>query len=634
MKAFVIVGLALLLALAIRFCNRHDMKAQINFADRLYQASMLTAAGRDELLRRMQQNELKLTRTDPFTGMRQEIFGTNRASILNFCAEAFQTEMMYRMPTLESSDLFIAGEAADSKQQQAVQQKFTDELQQYAGDTAAMLRHRYEQLPARCRIEDAIPAEDSLPTGGWTIYPPLGGPLTSTGLHHWISERRSVWGKTRTRTAHDLLAVGLLDQATYDELQKQLHTSPNLTEFMVCAAAATVMQRRETSAQDQAQQQQWLRKLEQTHQLSATQRQRLARETPLSQVTSLFEAVGYCERGCIIGLHQLPRQPQALYPVLFQRVQMLLPDFRYSGLSVTTHEQVERPTLTRQDVTIRFEANGRTYRNTFWQAYFRDGAALDTTEGAQVASEFHRSINQWLADQQSPLRLYQAHTPDARSVYGSERLGLLALTEGQRQLWGTNGSLLSQESHDNRFSSSGIEHLLATYQQLGLFAHLSAAEIAAGRRKALAGQKTSLAEILTAFPRMLYVSDGETAIPPTPYAALTRELAALSRGGFVPTQVLDEFGLTYPSTPTVLFGFTLGRKAYRARLQVKSDWMDSEATDLINRALREQHGPGEFYACLDGEGLIFLTPRQYTMLHQAQPDLFETPHDGAEELAF
>ncbi|WP_460555723.1 hypothetical protein [Hymenobacter daeguensis] len=629
MKALLILGLALLLALAVRYFGPPAAGPGAAVAERLYAVKLLNAAGRDELLRRMRANELKMERTDPFTDSRQEIPATNRASILSFCADAFQTELGYRLPTpdLEASDLYIAGQALDPEKQTAAQHKLEQELKRFGGDTNAWLRHRYAQQPARTRIEEAIPTEDSLPKEGWTIYPPMSGLGVGPGLHHWISESRSVFGKTRTRTAHDLLAVGLLDKAAYQELQRIMRRG-FLREAEVCQAAAAIMQRRQTYAQDLAQQQQWLLKLERAGQLTASQRQRIGAETLPYQVKSLFDVIGYCKQGRIVDLRQLPRQPQALYPALFRQVQALLPDFRYTGLRVLLREQPEGPDIIRQEATIRFQADGRTYENTFWQDFRRrDGTDAKDKTGVQLGEGFHASINRWLADHDSPRRLYLAHMPDARSVYGSERLGLLAMTASQRRLWGDNGYLLSRESHDNRFSSAGIEQLLATYQRLGLFTHLSAAEMAEGRRKALAGQHASCAEVLGCFPRMLYASDGESANPPYPYRALVKELAAMSRGGFAPTRVHDGFGLRYPTSPTVPFGFTLGGRAYQTQLPVNNDWMAPEATTLINRALSEQHAGGTFYDCLDGEGLIFLTPRQYTALHKTQPELFETSHD-------
>lgn len=641
MKALLILGLALLLAVVVRFVGQRTAGSGPVFATRLYRARLLTAAGRDELLRRMRQNELKFEQTDPLTHNIQEHFGTNRASILNFCAEAFQTELNYRefgvaddlLLAASDDDQLIAGSASQpTAEGQAQRKRYQDKLKRLGGDTAALLRWYYDQQPARLKIEQAIPAEDSIPQG-WTIYPPIAGPNGAKGLHHWIDERRSIWGKTRTRTARDLLAVGLLDQAAYQELQKGMERGGFMSEMQVCQAATGIMQRRETYAQDLARQQQWLKQLEQAGQLSAVQRQRLTRESRPYEVRQLFEVVSYCERARIVDLRRLPQAPQLLYPLLFKQVQAVLPDFHYTDLTLTLSIKDNGYDLLDQNITLSFRADGRRYESTFLHDYLhRDGTDPNPDAKPGVSEEFHKSINQWLTDRQSPLRLYQAWTPDANSPHGNELLGLLAMTQPQRKLWGKDYtySIFSTESYDTQFSSANIERLVANYQKLGLFTHLSAADIARGREAALSGAKTSYADVLMSFPNVIYAFDWESANPPYPYAALTRTLAAISRGGFAPTQVQDGFGTDYPKTPMIPFSFQLNQQRYHTQLPVRSDWLAAESVELMQQALREQHAPGQLYSCLDGEGYIYLTAPQYQVLSKTQPELFKTPSDPTE----
>jgi len=574
---------------------------------------------------------------DPLTHNVQEHVGTNRASILNFCAEAFQTEFNNRQfgmvddLLLAEEGQLIAGSAGHpTAKGHARRKRYQDELKRLGGDKTALLRWYYDQQPARLKIEQAIPAEDSMPQG-WTIYPPVGGPYGAKGLHHWIDERRSILGKTRTRTARDLLVVGLLDQAAYQELQKSMNRSRFMNEMQVCQAAAAIMQRRETYAQDLAQQQ-WLRQLEQAGQLSATQRQRLTRESPPYEVKRLFDVVGYCEHARIVDLRRLPRAPQQLYPLLFKQVQAVLPDFHYTDLTLTLSINDNGHDLLDQNITLSFQADGRRYESTFLHNYLhRDGTDPNPGVWLGVSENFHKSINQWLADRNSAVRLYQAWTPDGSSPHGNEWLGLLAMTQAQRKLWGNeySFSIFSTESYDTRFSSADIERLVAYYQKLGLFSHLTAADIARGREAALNGAKSSYAEVLLSFSRVVYAFDWESANPPYPYAALTRELVAISRGGFTPAQVQDGFGTDYPTTPTVPFSFQLNQRHYSVQLPVKSDWLASQSVELMQQALREQHVSGQFYSCLDGEGYIYLTPSQYQALKNTQPELFNTPPDAA-----
>jgi hypothetical protein len=618
-------------------------------AEALFQRQLLNTGGRDELLRRMQRNELQFEQTDPLQQTTQQHFGTNEAAILHFCAEAFQAEFAYRLlpdadecrrAELSLSDLYIAGQAlapADSEataRHQTYLDQQAQELARFGGDTLAWQRWQQEQLPARRKIEAAIAAEDTDPQTGWTIYPPL----SSLKREHWISEQRSVTGKTRTRTADDLLALHLVDETVHQQLRQQLQQGKLHNELQVCQAAARLMQRRITYAQDLAAQATWLDQLVQAGLLAPAQRQQLQRDTQPYELKTPFEVLGYCRHGRVLALQQLPQAPQELYPALFAQAKSLLPDFHYSHLQATLTERPVGPGQWRQEVTISFRADGRQYENTFDQGYRRQHKPAAET---QVASQFHQSINQWLADQHSPRRLYLAHTPDAHSVYGNERLGLLVQTAQQRllwgtkhPLWGTNGCSFSSESHDNRFNSSSIERLLSQWQALGLFAHLSAAERAQGRRAALQGHKTRAADVLLSYPRVIHAFDWESANPPYPYAGHTRALAAIGHGAFTPRAIHDGFGTDFPQTPTVPFSFQLNGRSYHTQLTVQSDWLDSRFVGLINRALHEQKSPGRFYACLDEEGYIFLTPAQHAALLQQQPELFRTPSEESEELAF
>lgn len=634
MKALLILGLALLLAVAVKWTGRRETTPGMAFAEKLYQQGLLNAAGRDELRHRLRAGTLSVWEKHQFGDDVKEQTTNGPPGILAFCDEAFQREFQYR--TFDQDMLYTMAEADTASDQPAdrnrvrIASKYAAALKRLHNDTAALRRWYREQLPARLRLEEAVPAEDSVAQIGWTIYPPLSA-LTPP-LNHWIGEQRSVFGKTRTRTAHDLFAVGLLEKPVYEELQRQLKQGQLRTEAEVCHQAAELVQHRATYARAKAEQLRWLQRLHQAGQLSAGQYQRLAQAYRPYQLYQPFDLLAYCERGRIVDLRRLPRQPAALYPALFAQLSMVLPSFHYTDLRVTTSVEHERPELVAQNVTLSFRANGRRYQDTFLQDFIRqDGTESNPALGAEVGEYFQRSINHWLADQNSTMRLYRAYTPDAQSVYGNERLGLIVMTEAQRKLWGPDSYFLSAESHDNRFNSAHIEQLLTNYQQLGLFSNLSAAALAKGRAAALSGAKTSFAEVLLSFPNVIHPIDWESALVPAPYAHRTQALAAISRGGFTPTHIQDGFAANLPEKAPIPYGFRLSEHTYTTRLKVSSDWLDTDFIELIQRALREQHAPGQFYSCLDGEGYIFLTPAQYTALRATQAELFETSTENPEE---
>jgi len=104
---------------------------------------------------------------------------------------------------------------------------------------------------------------------------------------------------------------------------------------------------------------------------------------------------------------------------------------------------------------------------------------------------------------------------------------------------------------------------------------------------------------------------GKDALPDRPYADFLRELAAISRGSFTPTEIVDEFIDNGPSPFSVKL--TLAGRRFDARLTVQNGWMDPGILDLANRAAVATNQPGRFYA-LEGDGentpIIYLTSAQ------------------------
>ncbi|UOQ99344.1 hypothetical protein MUN81_07550 [Hymenobacter sp. 5317J-9] len=254
MKALLILGLALLLAAGVWWTGKRNATPDAAFAEKLYQKGVLNATGRDELLRRIRAGTLKVTETDLANDQVTEVAGSGPAAILAFCGEAFEMEFQYRTSNQEMLyELMEADKAADlptNKSRVRVVSKYAAALKRFHNDTAALTRWYLQQLPARLRIEYAVPAEDSASEMGWTIYPPLSA--SEPELTHWVSERRSVFGKTRTRTARDLFALGLIEKPVYEELQRQLKRGQLRTEAQVCRMASELVPHPATYARAKA----------------------------------------------------------------------------------------------------------------------------------------------------------------------------------------------------------------------------------------------------------------------------------------------------------------------------------------------------------------------------------------------
>ena len=598
-------------------------------ADRLYERQLLNAAGRDTLKQHIATQRLQAHYEVPGSGNQLADEQTDPATVLAFCTQAFQQELMYRIGGLNDSlfsDVYIAGQVLDTAAARAGRQRFAKLLQAVNGDTAALFR----QLASPGQLlEEKIPVEDSVLRTGWTIYPPL----SASAIQHFIADTRSVFGKTRTRTARDLHELGLLNEAGYAVITKELTAGELLDELGVCHRAAQLALDVVAYPARQAALDSLLTRLTQAGVLSSMGRQRALADSQVMQQFDLFRLVPYCERARVVKLAALPRDPRQAYPQLLAEVAALYPAFRYAAVSMGLTETPERENhYLEQQVTLAFTANGRRYRTAFEQGYRLDEPA--PAGATSVAEEFLNLINQWLRDQQAAERLYPAYTPDEHSVYGDDYQGLVLLTSTQRAAWGKTSNLFGGVAEEPLFTSARIEQALALYQRLGLLAGLSAAELRDGRRRALQGNVGSYATLLACFPGLVVSTGGEDAEEPGSYGRAVRQVAARSRGAFRPTRIRDDFEGQQREPQHSTLSFVSGGRTYRATLTSDLGWMVNDFTELLRRAVRETTSGQLYYLGWGDEtGLyLFLTARQAAAIRRAQPEFFkESDEDEARE---
>lgn len=593
-------------------------------ANRLYERQILNDEGRDELQRRITAKALHVEYTVPGSETHYPHQAVDAATVLAFCTEAFQAEMGYRTAmNTEVSDLYIAGQAPNSGAIQVQRQKWEAALRQAKGDTAAVLRQWAS--PGQL-LEEKIPAEDTVASGGWTLYPPL----SRAGLPaHSIADTRSIFGKTRTRTARDFYELGLLTKPDYEVLRQELANKSLLREEQVCERAAQLALDQAVRPARRLALNGVLTKLRQANVLTAIGQQRALADSQLGKTFSLFDVLPHCTHASVVNLHALPRAPSQLYPRLLAEVSAIWPAFRYANVQIKEAEKaMSDGQILDQQVTLAFTASGRHYATTFTQGYRRlDGQDPDPPTGAKVSEEFAAGINQWLRDQGAAQRVYLAHIPDARSVYGADRLGLIVLSSAQRSVWGQETYFLTAENEVNQasqFTSAFIKESLALYQRIGLFAGLTAADVAAGRSQALGGKINSFLEVLQGFPHLLVATGGEDAEAPHAYAHALADVAAITRGAFRPMQVQDTFTGQEESKQQSTLSFVCGVRRYKAKFISDLGWMDSSFLPLVERAVRENTHGGQL--CLLGADessvYVFLTAAQAMALRDAQPAFF------------
>jgi hypothetical protein len=579
-------------------------------ADSLYARRLLNQAGRDELKQQVRDGRLAGTYSLPGTARYGRLPAATPAAVLQFCAQAFQAAQLPRSVVMTPQR----------------EQELRAALRQKPVDTAALQRHAYSPVEQDIAAED--PPVRAVADQGWTIYPPLGLGFQKD----LVATSRSVFGKTRTRTARDLYALGLLSRPDYEQVQQGLAAQQLDTEAAVCQQAAQLALARFTQPARRVAFDSLLLRLRQANVLTASAQQRaLAVSTRVRSELDLDALLPYCQP--VRVLTGLPRAPPQLYPQLLAEAAALLPAFRYSAARA---QLTETPSGggTAQEVTLSFTASGRRYTNHLrlgWQPAQRPAPAR---RAPYIDADALAGINQWLRDQHAPGRLYLAYlniNDDDGDAATRPQYALALLTPAQLAAWGEPGSFAGPEPGAGQFTSARIEAALALYQRIGLLAGLPPAEVAEGRRQALSGTASSYPALVQCFPSLVVEMGGEDAEEPQAYAKTLARVAAATRGAFRPRRVRDDFPGQQARKQTSAFSFDCGPRHYRATFVSDLGWMDWGFVTLMERAVRE-NTPGRLYYLNEGDetGLYFyLTPAQAAALRRAQPELFEA--DDAEE---
>lgn len=532
------------------------------YADQLVRLKILNEKGKKALLKQISENKVELEHSSTTSQVTYTSSKLSRGLILWFCGDAFRSGQAYRL---------------------------------------------FKQTA----IEKRIPPEDS-------VLPRiirLDGFGTATINDDYIHPTRSTLGGTRTRTLNDFKQSGLIDENVYKECLVKLQDGrmkdePELVSFM--AERAIYYEYYDFNRKEQ---ESYIEKLTDNGILTKeAQRQLIASYKPY-ELKSIPGILAYCDRYRLVDLNSFEPDPSLIYPVIFDSIKSLLPDFDYHSLKADIKETKESD-LIRQDILLSFMTGEETYSALFYHDYKRQIEVENDKEprASKVDQDFHKGINRWLTDNESAYRLYTVNIADSGGgVYGENKLGLLLLKDGEAALISEDVNLLSRETFDNRLSKKNIATMISELSALDMFSHLSLEQIDSAKRNLASSDVNSLEEVLMQFPATVVVFDWETGNLENPYEELTKKFVAASRGALPIIHTVDEYNKGWKKAKKVKYGFTIRGKKYETMLAFKDDWLDPAFLGLIKRAIKENHIDGNLIYCMDNGqegGYIFLNARQ------------------------
>jgi hypothetical protein len=550
------------------------------YAKELVKQGFLTAKGKEVLLQEINKGAIEVEHRSVVRPVTHTSTDLSREIILQFCSYAISTELMRRL----------------SKKGMAIEKK----------------------------ISPKEPIEDSLGRT-YGFFGGMGGRKEYIGC---IAPQTSVFGYTRIKTLTTFYKSGLIDEKVFKDCQaaissKEIRDEVDLLRFMV--NSSTYYRYYDFNKAEQIN---YITSLVKHGILPPDAKETLVNSYKDYELKDIQEILQHSPRFALVDLHAYEPNPKLTYPVIFEAVKKLVPQFRYSDLTVLILEQ-EESDLIREDVKLSFLVDSIRYTQSFFHNYRKanPGPNDNQREPSRVDQDFHKVFNKWLTDIESPFRLYTVNImDDDERAYGERSVGLLLLKQGEDSLISSGPYSISRESFDQRLSRRNIRKLLDDFDANGFFTHLTRSEIDASKEKVFNGEINSIEDILLQFPKTIVVFDWETGNLKNPYEELTLELMEASRGAFKVSQITDEFEKGWKKAKHVQFGFTMNGKRYEKMLRFKGDWLDPAFLELLKSALSENKVDGQIHYCIDNGqegGYIFLTNGQFKFMQEFYPDLLK-----------
>jgi hypothetical protein len=475
-------------------------------------------------------------------------------------------------------------------------------------------------------IERKIQPEDSV-EGGRTFYASMGFGARK-GYVDCISPKRSTLGLTRTRTLTDFFEVGLISEKVYQECREALKKKSVKDEVDLLRLMVKRSMYYRFYDFNKAEQIEYSEKLVWLGILTESAQQSLLASYKEQELKTIPEILAFSHRYAYVELDGYEANPSVTYPVIFEQARKLLPDFHYTNLKATIVEAKESD-LIRQDVRLTFTADSNQYTTTFFHDYRKQKPTKKDPDlpPSKVDQDWHKGINKWLTDKESPYRLYTLNMPyPDEDAYGGRRVGLLLLKNGEADSVSREVYLISRETFDNRLSKRNITKLIAEFSEQGFFSHLTIEEMNKAKDAIATADIGSIEEILLHFPKTIVLFDWETGNLENPYADLTLQLTKATRGAVTVSAITDEFKKGWQKAKKVKYGFTMNGKRYEKMLPFEGDWLAPGFLELFKKALKDCHSGGDIYHVLDNgqeAGYMFLTSKQHQFISEKYPDLLK-----------
>lgn len=404
--------------------------------------------------------------------------------------------------------------------------------------------------------------------------------------------------------------AGLLTDRVYTRTLKDIDSSSYIMDVQMVGSLAELSSRLEWLTPNRL-----LPVAEQLHKASIVSDSsftRLQDDIRNGIIESTDQLNAYCKLSRTIDLKTYPDDPHLWMEQLHRDIASIIPGLNFTNFSYTTTHDSSSSTegLPETKFKVSLTCNGHIYKYT--STAFDYGIRQRKVKPTDIFTHlFFRIFNKVLTDQQSPLRLHAVMFGQGNSAgSGLEYLPLIALREDQVEVFMKEPCmrymLVSMDGYDNTLTSGRIDSTIAGWKKMGLFAHLSEAEIEKAVDDAKADDWYSMNKLLSDFPHVVYPLHTASMNPHTPYTSILNHFAEITHCAFNPTKISEQkvaggYKLQYVSKG----------KTHSYTFHTAYGWMDTRSTSFMKRLARDNSLPGNFYQLQYEDSVIYLTDQQH-----------------------
>lgn len=436
----------------------------------------------------------------------------------------------------------------------------------------------------------------------------------------FVSYRENNTNKNRQDSVNNALHLlldkirkaGLLTNRVYTHTLKDIDSSSYIMDVQMIGTIAELSSRLEWLTPDRL-----LPVAEQLHKASIVSDSsftRLQDDIRNGNIESADQLINYCNLSRTIDLKKYPNDPHLWMEQLHRDISSIMPGLNFTDFSYTTTPDTDRTSfpegmpITKFKVSLNCNGHIYKYTSTTFDYGTKQGEVKPKDTFVKL---FFRIFNKVLTDQQSPLRLHVAMFGQGNSAgSGLDYLPLIALREDQVKIFMKEPCMtymfVSMDGYDNTLTSGRIDSTIAGWKKMGLFAHLSEAEIDKAVDNAKADDWYSMNKLLSNFPRVVYPLHAAPMNPHTPYTGILNHFAEITHGAFNPTRISE-----HKVTGGYKLQYVFKGKTHSYTFHTAYGWMDTRFTTFMKRLACDNDLPGSFYQLQYEDSVIYLTDQQH-----------------------